>query len=247
VVSRSTRDSLPDCAAYAAGSGAALDKFVRQGQAGPVHDVEVIEEPAAAVAALDPVRARLLAELREPASAAGLAARVGLTRQKVNYHLRQLETHGLVEPAGTRAWGGLTERLLVATAAGYVVSPGALGAAGSDPERARDRLSAAYVVALAARVVREVGGMARTAARRRTRLPVFGLDTAVRFRSPADRAAFADELTGAVTRLASKYHDQDAPDGRWQRLTVAIHPVPDGVDPGPPAATPPRTGEPDRQ
>ena len=33
-------------------------------------DVEVIEDPAAAAVALDPVRARLLAELAEPASAA---------------------------------------------------------------------------------------------------------------------------------------------------------------------------------
>lgn len=191
----------------------------------------MIGEPAAAAVALDPVRARLLAELREPASAAALAERIGLSRQKVNYHLRQLEAHGLVEVAATRAWGGLTERLLVATAAGYVVSPQVLGAAGSDPERARDRLSAAHVVALAARVVGEVGGMARNAGRRRTPLPVFGLDTAIRFRSPVDRAAFADELTAAVTRLASKYHDEQAPDGRWQRLTAVVHPVPRGVEP----------------
>ena len=81
-------------------------------------DVEIIESPTAAVVALDPVRARLLAELGEPASAAALAERVGLTRQKVNYHLRTLEAHGLVEPAGERRWGGLTERLLVATRRG---------------------------------------------------------------------------------------------------------------------------------
>ena len=197
-----------------------------------MQDVEVIENPAAAAAALDPVRARLLAELREPASAATLAGRVGLARQKVNYHLRQLEAHGLVEAAGTRTWGGLTERLLVATAAGYVVSPEALGTAGSDPERVRDRLSATYVVALAARIVREVGGMARTAARGRGRLPVLGLDTAIRFRSPAERAAFADELTAAVTRLAAEYHDEHAVGGRWQRVIVAVHPVPKGVDVG---------------
>jgi predicted ArsR family transcriptional regulator len=199
-----------------------------------MHDVEVIEEPAAAAAALDPVRARLLAELREPASAAALAARVGLTRQKVNYHLRTLEAHGLVEVAATRTWGGLTERLLVATAAGYVVSPEALGAAGSDPARARDHLSAAYVVALAARVVREVGRMARNAAHQRTRLPVYGVDTAIRFRSPADRAAFAEQLTAAVTGLAAEYHDEQAADGRWQRLTLTVHPVPKGVDPSAP-------------
>jgi hypothetical protein len=86
-------------------------------------------------------------------------------------------------------------------------------------------------VALAARIVGEVGGMARNAARRRTRLPVLGLDAAIRFRSPADRAAFADDLTAAVTRLVAQYHDEQAPDGRWQRLTVTVHPVPKDVDP----------------
>lgn len=40
-----------------------------------MQEVEVISEPGAAVVALDPVRTRLLAELREPASAATLATR----------------------------------------------------------------------------------------------------------------------------------------------------------------------------
>ena len=208
-----------------------------------MQDVEVIAEPQAAVVALDPVRARLLAELREPASAAALAARVGLSRQKGNYHLNKLQAHGLIEEVETRQWGGLTERLLTATAAAYVVSPGAMGSAGSDPARLRDRLSAAYVIALAARVVREVGGMARNALREAKRLPVLGLDTEIRFATPTDRAAFADELTDAVTRLVAKYHDERAPGGRWQRLVVAVHPVPADVDPAPPAepAVPPST------
>ncbi|MFD2077592.1 Helix-turn-helix domain-containing protein [Actinopolymorpha cephalotaxi] len=203
-----------------------------------MRDVDVIADPASAVTALDPLRARLLAELREPASASTLAGRLGLPRQRVNYHLRLLEKHGLVEAAGERTWGGLTERHFVATAAGYVVSPEALGAAASAPRAEADeadRMSAAYVVALAARVVAEVGGMARTAVRQRKRLPVYGLDTAVRFSSPADRAAFAEELTAAVNRLASKYHDERTPNGRWQRLTISMHPVPKGVDPGTPS------------
>lgn len=200
-----------------------------------MEDVQVIAEPGAAAVALDPVRARLLAELRTPASAATLAARIGLSRQKVNYHLNKLEAHGLVQEAGTRRWGGLTERLLVATATGYVVSPEAMGEAASNPARLRDRLSAAYVIALAARVVREVGGMSRNARRSEDRLPVLGLDTNIRFATPADRAAFATDVTEAVARLASKYHDEGASDGRWQRLVVAVHPVPKDVDPSPPA------------
>lgn len=191
-----------------------------------VLDVEVIEEPAAAVSALDPIRARLLAALREPASAAALAEGVGLTRQKVNYHLRALEAHGLVRVAEERRWGGLTERLLVATAASYVVSPAALGAAQADPARAADRLSARYLIALAARAVREVGELARRADRDGARVATLGLDTEIRFASAADRAAFAEELTAAVTQLAARYHAADAPRGRDHRVVVAVHPIP---------------------
>src|SRR5262245_15715771 len=119
-------------------------------------DIRVIDDPAAASAALDPVRNRLLSELREPASAAALANRVGLPRQKVNYHLRTLESHGLVQVASERRWGGLTERLLVATASSYVVSPGALGPVAADPEREMDRLSSCVMIALVDRFEREL-------------------------------------------------------------------------------------------
>src|ERR1700680_691919 len=122
-------------------------------------DIQVIDDPAAAAVALEPMRGRLLSELLVPASAATLATRVGLTRQKVNYYLHALESHGLVRLAEERKWGGLTERLLVATAASYVVSPSALGPAAADPNREVDRLAASYLIALGARVVREVGDL----------------------------------------------------------------------------------------
>src|SRR5262252_4778961 len=129
----------------------------------PVADLEVIDDPAVAAVALDPIRARLLAELAVPGSAASLAGRVGLTRQKVNYHLRALEAHGLVRAVEKRRWGGLVERRVVASAASYVVSPAALGDAASDPDRTSDRLSGRYLIALAARVVREVAELLRGA------------------------------------------------------------------------------------
>jgi len=193
-------------------------------------DVEVIDEPAAAVVALDPVRTRLLAELAEPGSAATLANRLGLPRQKVNYHLRTLEEHGLVRLAEERRWGGLTERLLIATATSYVVSPAALGEAATDPAKSRDRLSARYLIALAARMVREVGLLARRAESGRQRLATLALDSEISFRSAAERAAFTEELTAAVTRLVARYHDASAPGSRAHRLVIAAHPVPDPKD-----------------
>lgn len=189
-------------------------------------DVDVIDDPAAAAVALEPVRSRLLAELAQPASAAALANRLGLPRQKVNYHLRTLEAHGLVRVAEERRWGGLTERRLVATAAGYVVSPAALGPAAADPGREADRLSAGYLIALAARVVREVGTLIRRAREAGKRLATLSVDTEVRFRSAADRAAFTAELTQAVSALVARYHDATAPGGRSHRLVVVAHPLP---------------------
>lgn len=189
-------------------------------------DVDVIEDPAAAVAALDPVRARLLAALAQPGSAATLAGQVGMTRQKINYHLHALAAHGLIRPAGERRWGGLTERLFVATAASYVISPAALGAAASDPARASDRLSARYLIALAARIVSEVADLARRAESQHKRLAVLAIDTEIKFRSAAERAAFTGELAAAVTSLTARYHDGSAAGGRWHRLLVAAHPRP---------------------
>ena len=189
-------------------------------------DIHVIDDPAAATAALGPMRSLLLSELAAPASAATLATRVGLGRQKVNYHLRALEAHGLVRLAQERKWGGLTERLLVATAASYVVSPRAMGPVAVDPSRDVDRMSAGYLIALGARMVREVGDLVRRASESGKRLATLSVDTEVRFRSPADRAAFSRELTEAVANLVAKYHDASAPGGRAHRLVVVAHPLP---------------------
>ncbi|WIX91215.1 helix-turn-helix domain-containing protein [Amycolatopsis sp. DG1A-15b] len=186
--------------------------------------VAVIEDAAAAEVSLDPVRARLLAELAEPASATMLSTRVGLPRQKVNYHLRALEKHGLVELVEERRKGNVTERMMRATAASYVISPTALAAVQPDPARSPDRLSARWLLAVAGRLVRDVGLLITGAAKAQQRVATFALDGEVRFASAADRAAFAEELTTAVTTLVGKYHDETAEKGRRHRVVLAVHP-----------------------
>ncbi|GAB3707849.1 helix-turn-helix domain-containing protein [Nocardiopsis oceani] len=191
-----------------------------------MRDVGVIDDAAVAQVAVDPVRGRLLAALREPMSAASLAQLSGMSRQKVNYHLRTLESHGLVRLAGTRKWGGLTERELVATASSFVISPNALGPVAADPERSRDHRSASYLVALAARAVREVGDLLRKAGQAGQHLATLSVDTVIRFRSAQERAAFTSELTEEINRLVAKYHDASAPEGRAHRLVLMAHPLP---------------------
>lgn len=189
-------------------------------------ELDVIDQPEAAALALDPVKGRILSALAIPGSAASLASRVGLTRQKVNYHLRVLEEHGLVKQVEERQWGGLKERLMVATAESYVVSPVALGPIAVDPDRSNDRLSASYLIALAARVVREVGDLWKRARREDKRLATLSIDTVINFRSPADRAAFTDELMSVIASLAARYHDEQVPGARPHRLVIASYPAP---------------------
>jgi DNA-binding transcriptional ArsR family regulator len=191
---------------------------------GCVLDVAVIADPVAAEVSLDPVRARLLAALAEPASAASLAAGAGLSRQQANYHLRALERHGLVELVEERRKGNCTERILRATAASYVISPTALAQVAPDPDRAPDQGSARWMLALAARLVREVGELITRSGAVRKPLATFAIDSEIRFASAADRAAFARELGDAVTDLVAKYHDQHAEGGREHRLIAALHP-----------------------
>ena len=172
-----------------------------------MQDVAVIEDAAAAEVSLDPIRARMLAELAEPHTATTLAARLGLARQKVNYHVKTLEQHGLVELVEERRKGNMTERVVRASAAAYVISP----------------------AALAARLVRETGALINGAARANKPLATFGLDAEVWFAKPADRAAFVGELTDALTGIISKYHTET---GRPHRLIVAVHPsITEDADP----------------
>jgi len=199
----------------------------------PMPALEVVRQPHAAAALLDPVRQRLLAELVEPDSASGLARRLRLPRQRINYHLRALESAGLLELQEERRKGNCTERVVRATARTFVISPEALGPLDLTREIAPDRLSAAYLVAAAGRTIRDVGALEERARRENKRLATLTLETDIRFATAESRAAFAEELAAVVARLAHKYHDERAPNGRRFRLLAAVHPA---ADAGPPAA-----------
>jgi hypothetical protein len=80
------------------------------------------------------------------------------------------------------------------------------------------------MLALAARLIREVGDLITGAGAARKRLATFAIDSEIRFASAADRAAFAGELAEAVTALVGRYHDEKAPGGRKHRLIIAMHP-----------------------
>jgi DNA-binding transcriptional ArsR family regulator len=185
----------------------------------------VIHDPRRAATLLDPLRLRLLEQLAEPNSAAGLARRLRLPRQKLNYHLRELEKAGLVKLVEERRKGNCIERVVRATAIPYVIDPAALGKLGADPSRVRDRFSSAYLVAVAARSIRELAALRAGAEKAGKRLATLTLETEVRFASADARSAFAQELTNTLADLTAKYHDEESSGGRRFRFIVGGYPA----------------------
>ena len=188
-------------------------------------ELEVVGETDRAAAMLSPLRLRMLEGLRDPDSASGLARRLDLPRQKVNYHLHELEDAGLVRLVEERRKGNCTERIVQATSRHYLISPEVLGALGSTPEQVGDRFSSAFLVAVAASLIREVAILRRRAARAGKQLATLTIQSDVRFASAADQAAFADDLRDAVAQVVAKYHDDEAPDGRLFRLMAGAYPA----------------------
>jgi len=185
----------------------------------------VLEEDDRVAAVLSPLRRELLARLQTaPDSATGLSRQLSLPRQKLNYHLRELERVGLLELAEERPRRGVAERILRPTARAYVVSPALLESSSTESPQLRDRFSSSYLLASAARTVRDAAALLRGAARAKKALATFTLETEVSFESPAARAAFATELSEAVARLVARYHD-DRPGSRAFRFVIGGHPV----------------------
>lgn len=169
---------------------------------------------------LTPVRRRLLEELHEPASASALAARLGERRQRINYHLRELEKAGLVELVELRRRRGCTERVVRATARAVVVEP---EVAGDLAAVAQDRFAVDTLLALAARTVADVAAMRERAEAAGTRLVTFTIGADVGFDRPADIERFAEELAERVAELAARYNSPRT--GRRYQMIIAGHPA----------------------
>ena len=203
----------------------------------PEPSLVVIEKASRLAALLSPLRREVLNQLHTEAdSAAGLARRMKLPRQKLNYHVRALEKEGFLELAGEKKRRGCVERRFRPTARAYVIRPDLLGRLGDAAAEFRDRFSSAYLIDLAARTLRDVSGLRRGASAAGKRLATFALEVDVRFRTASDRAAFAEELTETVARLVARYQD-DCSQARSYRFFVGGHPTP-----GPTRANHPEEG-----
>jgi DNA-binding Lrp family transcriptional regulator len=193
----------------------------------------VADTPRAGVL-LKPLRLKILAHARAPQSASSIAAALGLPRQKVNYHVRELARAGFLRRAGRQRKRGLTEQKYIVSARALLLGASVLGPMSADPAETADKMSAAYLLTLAAQMQREAGGAWRDAHAAGKRLPVLSIDTEVAFDTPEQRAQFAQALMRAVTQVVADHSVPPAARratraSRPFRLILGCYPIPKGA------------------
>ncbi|HEY2798591.1 MAG TPA: helix-turn-helix domain-containing protein [Thermoanaerobaculia bacterium] len=213
--------------------------------------LESVGSARRASALMNPMRMRLLRMAQEPASATELARRLGLPRQRVNYHVRALARAGFLRPAGRRRKRNLVEQRYVATARSYVLSPEILGELSPDWRAIEDTASADYLLALSEQVRLDVSRVEQEARGRGQRVSTLSIKSQFRFDSPGQRAEFAAALRQAIVDVIARNSSPDRAAsgrpgrGRPYRLVLACYPSPVPVvqDPETPGAEPPGEAE----
>jgi DNA-binding transcriptional ArsR family regulator len=187
-----------------------------------VLELLAIDDVEQAAVLLKPVRLEVLRRMQDEVTCTELAGGLGLTPQKVHYHVKALESADLVERVAERKVRGILEGIYRARARSYWLSPRLVGALGGT-RRATDQLSLGYLIQLAEEVQEDVAALASTVDADDA-VPSLGLSAQITLRSGADRAAFLRDVQRTFRRLAEKYGAADGDGGAVHRIALACYP-----------------------
>ena len=198
--------------------------------------IRAVQDAGSAYSLLQPIRRRILESLREPDSASGLARRLQMPRQVLNYHVKEMARARLLKPAGRQKRRALFEQYYVASALGYVLSPEIMGKLAVNAEPAQDRFSAGFLMAAANQIQKEVGHATERAEASGKRLATLGMNSEMRFVSAEQRAQFAEALEsavlGVIERYSSPFSDSEGKptEGSAYRLLLGCYPIGEGSE-----------------
>lgn len=186
------------------------------------HNWSLIDDRECAEIVLHPIRSQMLRMLRAPGSASSLSKVLGIPRQKLNYHLKELERVGLVKKIDSVRKRNCVEQIYVSIARQFAISPKTLEDAGLSADRVLDKRSLEYVAAIGAKLIDDIAHVSQNAGEGQA-MPSLTLESAVSFATEADRYAFGQELSNAASQLAAKYGIAEGHSVPF-RMVLVIHP-----------------------
>jgi DNA-binding transcriptional ArsR family regulator len=191
-----------------------------------MQDVLYIEDVEQAMTLLKPIRLEILKRLDEPRTCPELADYFDETPQKVYYHVKALESAGLVEKVGERRVRGVVEGHYQASARSYWLAPKLVGQIGGE-KVAQDQLSLRVLLELAEEVHDDIGKLGNRSAVG-SDVPSLSLSAHIYLPDANRRAEFLKELQELFQHLARKYGlPEDEPlitDEQGFRLVLMCYP-----------------------
>lgn len=168
-----------------------------------MQDVLYIEEVPQAMTLLKPIRLEILQQLGEPRTCPELADFFDETPQKIYYHIKALESAGLVDRIGERRIRGAVEGHYQASARSYWLAPKLVGQIGG-PKQAQDQLSLRVLLDLAEEVHDDIGKLGNRSVVGQD-VPSLSLSAHIHLPNANRRAEFLQELQEVFQNLARKY------------------------------------------
>jgi biotin operon repressor len=189
-----------------------------------VNEVHLIQEADEAAELLKPIRIEILSRLGTPHSCPELAKQLGLTTQKVYYHVKVLQDAGLIFLVEERRVRGIMEGVYQAVAKSFWFSPRLVKYLGGSRPTS-DQASLAYLLQLAEDLQVDIGKLAD---REETgEVPSLGLDARIEFQDASARTQFLKEVQSFFQKLAEKYGVRgltDHGDTSVFRIVLACYP-----------------------
>lgn len=193
-------------------------------------ELHCITDRARAAEVLHPLRLEILRLALEPVSASELSPRLGLSRQRVNYHVRKLARGGFLRRAGRRRRRNMIEQRYVTSARAFLLAPDLLGSVGADWRRIEDAGGADFLLALSCQMESDLIRAALEGKKSGRAVSTLSLKSQFRFTSEEQRERFTRALREAVVRAVT---DHTAPNllpdgspvpGSAYRLVLGCYP-----------------------
>ncbi len=178
-------------------------------------DVLYIDRIEQADALLKPKRVEVLRRLAEPSTCTHIGEQLGESPQSIYYHVKRLQSAGLVTLVDERRIRGIAEGIYQSVARSFWVSPALVGRLG--PARApHELLGLGYLLDLSESMQSELAALAAGP----PTLPSFGISGEIHL-APDQGAAFVGDLQAAIAEILERYGGGE---GHAFRLALACYP-----------------------
>ncbi|WP_028778473.1 ArsR/SmtB family transcription factor [Shimazuella kribbensis] len=187
----------------------------------PIQDTYLVELPEQASALINPLRAEILAQLKQPSSATEVAKKLNETPQRINYHLKTLQRVGLVTKVGSRQVRNLVEVLYQSIAKTFLLAE-TLSISKETIQKIKDQGSLLHLIHTSERMKKDALMLMEQSDENEV-IPSASLQMQVNLAHESIREQFVEDYVSLVKDLVERYHSEKQKTHPYQ-VVLSVYP-----------------------